>query len=199
MGADLRSMSTEVVYSILIFIVVISFLQWIGKGFYEKSLLPPEHIPTTLMFTASAPVLYRVVRHIIKSKKAFKHHVDEEYRGQPPPKPLQNNGVDPASAIPGITQDPARPSPAAVTAETPAVQTNIEKTPENPKHPISEKEGKDEDANEVQEIIQNEDAHEKIDEMDIVVTKEDLEMLKSLRERLTLLRRNWGLLPYSDS
>jgi hypothetical protein len=195
MGAELRSMSAEVAYSILIFIVAVSFIQWLSKGFYGKSLLPPEHIPATLMFTASAPVLYRVVKHLIKSKKVSTHRVGEEYRGSPS-MPLQNDGVAPVSATPSTPPDLINTPPAGGAAEAAGAQTGgADKVPESLKHPTSEKEVEKGGGGEVRENTQNEGVG--VDEVAIAITEEELELLRSLRERLTLLRRRWGLLSYS--
>jgi len=197
MGAELRSMSSEVAFSILIFIVAVSFIQWLAKGYYGKSLLPPEHIPATLMFTASAPVLYRVVKHLIKikSKKVSTHRVDEEYRGSPPIS-LQNDGVASVSATPSTPTDLINTPPAGGAAEAAGAQTGgVDKVPESLKHPTSEKEVEKGGGDEVREKTQNEGIG--VDEVAIAFTEEELELLRSLRERLTLLRRRWGLPSYS--
>ncbi|WP_448605134.1 hypothetical protein [Thermoflexus hugenholtzii] len=202
MNAELRSISTEVIYSILIFIIVVSFIQWLTKGFYGNNMLPPEHIPTTLIFTASSPAIYRIAKHVIKNRKNFKHLVDGEYRGQSS-KLLRDMEATTASVVSDLTAEISSPLPTPVTpeatiAQTSVAQTSGEKITENPKHPIAEKEVRNEDSGNTKENSQDKevDTGEKADEVDIVVTVEDLESLKSLRERLILLRRNWGLLSY---
>ena len=194
MNAELRSMGSEVVYSILIFIIVLSFIQWLTKGFYGNNLIPPEHIPTTLIFTSSSPALYRIAKYIIKSRKDSKHRVGEEYLGQSS-KLLRDREATTASVAPDLTAEISTTSQTPVTSEAPIAQTNgVEKVSENLKHHISEVEVKKEDGGKIKENNQGKEVsvEEKLDEVDVVVTEEDLELLKSLKERLMLLRRNWG-------